>query len=146
MAYATLAGLPEVYGLYIAFVPVFVVALWGSSRQLGTGPVTVVSTMTASILPPVVISMLAPGYTQEEFMALFIPTAMFLTLLVGLFQFSPGLFRLGAIDSLHTSLVADNVTRNQHKLDRELIGQGIGNTIAGLFGGLPGAGQQCEPC
>jgi len=47
---------------------------------------------------------------------------------------------LGAIDSLLTSLVADNVTRSQHKSDRELIGQGIGNTIAGLFGGLPGAG------
>ncbi len=47
---------------------------------------------------------------------------------------------LGAIDSLLTSLVADNVTRTQHKSDRELIGQGIGNTIAGFFGGLPGAG------
>jgi SulP family sulfate permease len=47
---------------------------------------------------------------------------------------------LGAIDSLLTSLVADNITRTYHKSDRELIGQGIGNTIAGLFGGLPGAG------
>jgi len=47
---------------------------------------------------------------------------------------------LGAIDSLLTSLVADNITRSQHKSDRELIGQGIGNTIAGLFGSLPGAG------
>jgi len=47
---------------------------------------------------------------------------------------------LGSIDSLLTSLVADNVTRSQHKSDRELIGQGIGNTIAGIFGGLPGAG------
>ncbi len=47
---------------------------------------------------------------------------------------------LGAIDSLLTSLVADNVTRTQHKSNRELIGQGIGNTIAGMFGGLPGAG------
>ena len=36
--------------------------------------------------------------------------------------------------------MADNITRTQHKPDRELIGQGIGNTIAGLFGGLPGAG------
>jgi len=97
MAYATLAGLPEVYGLYIAFVPVFVAALWGSSRQLGTGPVAVVSTMTATILTPVVIKMMEPGYTNEQFMALFIPTAMFLTLLVGLFQFTLGLFRLGAI-------------------------------------------------
>lgn len=47
---------------------------------------------------------------------------------------------LGTIDSLLTSLVADNITRTQHKSDRELIGQGIGNTVAGLFGGLPGAG------
>ncbi|VAW91790.1 Sulfate permease [hydrothermal vent metagenome] len=47
---------------------------------------------------------------------------------------------LGSIDSLLTSLVADNVTRTYHKSDRELIGQGIGNTIAGIFGGLPGAG------
>jgi SulP family sulfate permease len=97
MAYATLAGLPEVYGLYIAFVPVFIAALWGSSRQLGTGPVAVVSTMTATMLTPVVIPMLGTEYTQEEFLALYIPTAMFLTLLVGLFQFSLGLFRLGAI-------------------------------------------------
>jgi len=47
---------------------------------------------------------------------------------------------LGAIDSLITSLVADNMTRTQHDSDRELIGQGIGNCLSGLFGGLPGAG------
>ena len=47
---------------------------------------------------------------------------------------------LGSIDSLLTSLVADNITHTNHNSDRELIGQGIGNLIAGLFGGLPGAG------
>ncbi len=47
---------------------------------------------------------------------------------------------LGAIDSLLTSLVADNMLKSQHNSDRELIGQGIGNMMAGLFGGLPGAG------
>ena len=47
---------------------------------------------------------------------------------------------MGSIDSLLTSLVADNVTKTFHKSDRELIGQGIGNTFAGVFGGLPGAG------
>ncbi|MEO0374766.1 MAG: SulP family inorganic anion transporter [Cyanobacteria bacterium P01_A01_bin.17] len=47
---------------------------------------------------------------------------------------------LGAIDSLLTSLVADNVTQTQHNSDRELIGQGVGNFLGGLFGGLPGAG------
>lgn len=47
---------------------------------------------------------------------------------------------LGSIDSLLTSLVADNLTRTHHDSDKELIGQGIGNTFAGIFGGLPGAG------
>ncbi len=47
---------------------------------------------------------------------------------------------LGAIDSLLTSLVADNISQTRHNSDRELIGQGIGNAVAGLFSGLPGAG------
>lgn len=47
---------------------------------------------------------------------------------------------LGAIDSLLTSLVADNMTRTRHDSEKELIGQGIGNTVAGLFGAIPGAG------
>ena len=47
---------------------------------------------------------------------------------------------LGSIDSLLTSLVADSITRTRHNPNRELVGQGIGNTIAGLIGGLPGAG------
>ena len=47
---------------------------------------------------------------------------------------------LGSIDSLLTSLVADNITRTQHNSDRELIGQGLGNMGVALLGGLPGAG------
>ncbi|MFT4595366.1 MAG: SulP family sulfate permease [Psychroserpens sp.] len=47
---------------------------------------------------------------------------------------------LGAIDSLLTSVVADNMTKTKHNPNRELIGQGIGNSIGALFGGLPGAG------
>ena len=47
---------------------------------------------------------------------------------------------LGAIDSLLTSLVADNMTRTRHESNRELVGQGIGNTFAGLLGGIGGAG------
>ncbi|TVO74898.1 SulP family inorganic anion transporter [Sedimenticola selenatireducens] len=63
-----------------------------------------------------------------------------LHLFPGMIKSALTLAALGAIDSLLTSLVADNITRTYHKSDRELIGQGIGNTIAGLFGGLPGAG------
>lgn len=47
---------------------------------------------------------------------------------------------LGSIDSLLTSLIADSITHSHHDSDRELVGQGIGNLIAGLFGALPGAG------
>ncbi len=47
---------------------------------------------------------------------------------------------LGAIDSLLTSLVADNMTKTKHNSDKELIGQGIGNAFAGLFSAIPGAG------
>lgn len=47
---------------------------------------------------------------------------------------------LGSIDSLLTSVVADNMTKTKHKPNRELIGQGIGNSIASIFGGIPGAG------
>lgn len=47
---------------------------------------------------------------------------------------------LGAIDSLLTSVVADNMTKTKHKPNKELIGQGIGNSLASIFGGIPGAG------
>ncbi|MBN2682268.1 MAG: SulP family inorganic anion transporter [Bacteroidales bacterium] len=47
---------------------------------------------------------------------------------------------LGAIDSLLTSVVADNITKTKHDSNKELIGQGMGNAVAALFGGIPGAG------
>ncbi len=47
---------------------------------------------------------------------------------------------LGCIDSLLTAVIADSLTRQEHKSNKELIGQGIGNVVSGLFGGLPGAG------
>lgn len=61
-------------------------------------------------------------------------------------QISPYIFTaltlafLGAIDSLLTSVVADNMTKTKHNPNQELIGQGIGNSIASVFGGIPGAG------
>lgn len=47
---------------------------------------------------------------------------------------------LGCIDALLTAVIADSLTREEHKSDKELIGQGVGNLMSGLFGGLPGAG------
>lgn len=87
MAYAQLAGLPAYYGLYAAFLPVMIASMWGSSNQLATGPVAVVSLLTASALA----TLAAPG--SDEFIAL----AIMLTLLVGLIQLALGVFKLGAI-------------------------------------------------
>jgi len=87
MAYAQLAGLPAYYGLYAAFLPVAVAALWGSSSQLGTGPVAVVSLLTASSLAVLA----APGSDQ------FIALAIMLALLVGIIQLLLGVFKLGVI-------------------------------------------------
>ena len=55
-------------------------------------------------------------------------------------EYAATLAALGAIDSLLTSVVADNITRTKHNSNRELIGQGVGNMAAGVIGGLPGAG------
>lgn len=73
---------------------------------------------------------------------------IFLSMFVGLNmeQFHPYIFSalslavLGAIDSLLTSVVADNMTKTKHNPNKELVGQGIGNSIAAFFGGIPGAG------
>ena len=65
-----------------------------------------------------------------------IDPSMFLTII----EFAVMLAALGAIDSLLTSVIADNITKTKHNSNRELIGQGIGNMAAALIGGLPGAG------
>ncbi len=87
MAYAQLAGLPAYYGLYASFLPPMVAALFGSSRQLATGPVAVVSLMTAATLEP-----LATAGGEA-----YIAYAILLALLVGLFQLSLGILRLGIV-------------------------------------------------
>lgn len=56
MAYAQLAGLPAYVGLYASFLPVMVASFFGSSRQLATGPVAIVSLMTATALQPLATS------------------------------------------------------------------------------------------
>lgn len=87
MAYAQLAGLPAYYGLYAAFLPPLVAAVFGSSRQLATGPVAIVSLMTATALEPLATA----GSTE------YILWAIMLALLIGVFQFLLGLLRLGLI-------------------------------------------------
>lgn len=75
-----------------------------------------------------------PSFKMEMFTEFeFLTVAPFI-LTAGLLAF------LGAVDSLLTSVVADNLTKTRHDSNQELIGQGIGNSVASMFGGLPGAG------
>jgi len=87
MAYAQLSGLPVYFGLYTAFIPAILAALWGSSRQLLTGPVAIISLMTAAAVAPLAVPM------SEEYIGL----ALLLALLVGIILFVMGIFKLGTI-------------------------------------------------
>jgi SulP family sulfate permease len=100
MAYAQLAGLPAYYGLYAAFLPPMVAALFGSSRQLATGPVAVVSLMSAASLEP-----LATAGSPE-----FIAYSIILALTVGIFQFSLGVLRLGLVVNFLSHPVVNGFT------------------------------------
>ena len=87
MAYAQLAGLPAYYGLYASFLPPAIAAILGSSRQLQTGPVAVVSLLTAAALEPLATTS-SEGY---------IVYAIMLAVMVGVFQVALGIFRLGEL-------------------------------------------------
>jgi SulP family sulfate permease len=87
LAYARLAGVPAYYGLYAALIPTIVGALFGSSRQLSTGPVAMTSLLTAASVAP-----LAAADTQS-----FYSCVILLALLSGVFQILLGVFRVGVI-------------------------------------------------
>lgn len=100
MAYAQLAGLPAYYGLYASFLPPMAAALFGSSRQLATGPVAVVSLMTSASLAPI-----ATAGSDS-----YIIYAMMLAFMVGIFQFALGILRLGLVVNLLSHPVINGFT------------------------------------
>ncbi|MCL4744967.1 MAG: STAS domain-containing protein [Burkholderiaceae bacterium] len=100
MAYAQLAGLPPAYGLYTAFLPVIVAAMWGSCAQVATGPVAVISLLTATTVSGIAL----PGSAQ------YVAYAVTLALLVGIVQLSLGVFRLGALVNLLSHPVVGGFT------------------------------------
>lgn len=71
-------------------------------------------------------NMIIPSFTQDQVRVMLLDAIV--------------LGMLGCIDSMLTSVIADNLTRTEHKSNKELVGQGLGNIMSGLFGGLPGAG------
>jgi SulP family sulfate permease len=85
MAYALIAGLPPIYGLYASLIPLVIYAAFGSSRQLAVGPVAMVSLLVAAGVAP-----LADGDVE-----LYIGLALLLSLMVGLIQFGLGVLRAG---------------------------------------------------
>lgn len=87
MAYAMLAGMPPVYGLYAAAVTPLVGALWGSLRQLATGPIAIMSLLVLTTLTPFA----EPGSKQ------FIELSFLLAFMVGILYLLLGLFRLGLV-------------------------------------------------
>jgi SulP family sulfate permease len=100
MAYALLAGLPPVVGLYASTIPLFIYALFGSSRHLAVGPVAIVSLLTLTA----VSQLAAPG--SSEFVAL----AALLALLVGAIQLALGLLRAGFVTTFLSHAVISGFT------------------------------------
>jgi len=95
MAYAQLAGLPVVYGLYASFVPVIIASLWGSLPQLHTGPVAMLSLMSAAAVLPLA------ALGSEAFIEL----SVMLALMVGVLRLALGLLRMGILVNFLSSPV-----------------------------------------
>jgi len=100
MAYASLAGLPVVYGLYAAFLPVIVASMWGASRFLHTGPVAILSLMSAAAIEP-----LASRGSEE-----FIQLSLMLAFMVGVMRLGLGAFRLGVLINFASHPVINGFT------------------------------------
>ncbi|WP_419785261.1 SulP family inorganic anion transporter [Pseudodesulfovibrio sp.] len=100
MAYAQLAGMPAYYGLYASFLPPLIAALFGSSRQLATGPVAVVSLMTSASLEPLATAG-SEGYVAY---------AILLALMVGIFQLLLGVLKLGLVVNFLSHPVVNGFT------------------------------------
>ena len=144
-AVGALKAMPETLGnintsaMIIAAVTLVVVAFWPAklNRRL---PAPLVALIVGTLLGILwlndapVIGQIPTGLPSLQ---IGLPP---LTFLIKAIEPALILALLGSIDSLLTSLVADSLTGTQHKPNKELVGQGIGNIVAGLFGALPGAG------
>ncbi len=140
-----IGAVPEVVGninssaFAIAAVTLAVGVLW-PRRLTRFLPAPLMALIVGTLLGVLWLSdapIIGPVPTGLPSLQLALPSASFLA-----HALQPALILalLGSIDSLLTSLVADSLTGTRHNPNRELVGQGIGNMVAGVFGGLPGAG------
>jgi SulP family sulfate permease len=127
---AIIYGFPKITKV----VPSTLVALIGVSLAaflfLSTGQLSIINDNAGGGVPTGLPTL------QLDFVTAFASAGYIATII----KFAATLAALGAIDSLLTSVVADNITKTKHDSDQELIGQGIGNMASALLGGLPGAG------
>jgi SulP family sulfate permease len=136
-------AIQNINGLELGLTIITIFIVFGFKRITTTIPSTLVALLGVSIAVYVIdldvrkIGEIPTGFPMPNFeiitgfnfsaMAPYVFTALTLAF-------------LGAIDSLLTSVVADNMTKTKHNPNKELIGQGIGNSMAAIFGGIPGAG------
>ena len=143
MAYALLAGLPVVYGLYAALLPVVIGALWGNFNLLHTGPVVMLSLMSAAAIAPLAIS------GSEEFVQL----SVMLALMVGVLRLAMGALKLGAIVNLvshpvmigFTNAAALIIGLSQLRFIMNMPNPGTGSLVGDVSMLLSHAGQAYPP-
>lgn len=123
MSYAKLAGLHPIYGLYSGFVPIFVYAIFGSSRQLAIGPVALVSLLVSNVLNGIVDPSDHKQYTE---------LAILLALMVGVLECLMGLFRLGwLIRFISHSVISGFTTSSAIVIALSQAKYFLGYTVAG---------------
>ncbi|MGV3530225.1 MAG: SulP family inorganic anion transporter [Flavisolibacter sp.] len=136
-------ALADVNPWALTYAVLTIIIIYGFPRITKAVPSTLVALLAITILSVIlqkevpIIGDIPQGFPALQVGALFSVPSQFYTLII---EAAITLAALGAIDSLLTSVVADNLTKTKHNSNRELIGQGIGNSITGLFAGIPGAG------
>jgi SulP family sulfate permease len=120
MAYALLAGMPPIYGLYASFLPVAVAALFGSSRFLATGPVAIIALLSASAVQ----GLAEPGSQRWiELMAI-------LAIMVGFITLFVGLFKLGfVVELISTSVITGFISAGALVIALSQVGHFLGFSV-----------------
>ena len=146
----TIHKIPEIVNIYsVGAALLTIIIIYGLPRLTKKVPATLVALIVVSVfavffLPPDALFRInskgAIPTGLPELQLGFIKVFSDFNHMVIVMEYALTLAALGAIDSLLTAVVADNITKTKHDSDQELIGQGIGNMGAALIGGLPGAG------
>ena len=129
---------PNLIALGLGLLTLIIVFSW--PKQLGKFvPPPLAALIIGTVLSELIVGAPVLGDIPTGLPSFILPTMQQETAMI-VFEAALVLALLGSLDSLLTSLVADNMTRTKHDSNQELIGQGVGNIFAGFFGGIPGAG------